>query len=189
MRDFLAKLEPVLGMMDVACLLIDAPDTADEQALEALARPLLPLAQSRNVAVLLANRAALARRLGADGVHLDARKMELDAALRAYHEARRIVGEDGIVGAVCPPERHTAMELAEAGANYVGFDCAGPEGADLIAWWAEMMTTPCIAFGSFGATEARALADSGTDFLAPEAAAWTDDNPSAHFSSLLDAIR
>ena len=50
------------------------------------------------------------------------------------------------------------MELAEAGADYVGFDGNSAETAELIFWWAEMMTVPCVAFGVGDTETARLLA-------------------------------
>jgi thiamine-phosphate pyrophosphorylase len=171
LRDFLAAFERAAGALDVACLLIAAPEGAGDAAVADLARPLIAAAQSRDIAALLGGRPALAKALGADGVHLDGAGMSSDALLRLYREARKTLPEDAILGALCPPERHAAMELAEAGADYVGF--AGPAATELIAWWGEMMTTPCIAFGRFDAGTARELAKAGADFLAPDPAAWT----------------
>ena len=185
----MALLEPVLQAVDVACLLIACPAEADDDALATVARPLISPAQERGVAVLLPDRAELARSLGADGVHLDYHATAPEDALRRYRYARKIIGEDAIVGVLCPPERHAAMELAEAGADYVGFDCASPEAAALIAWWGEVMTTPCIGFGAFDAAAAQSLAHSGADFVAPDAAAWRSGDPAASFSALAAAIR
>jgi len=182
------RLEPVLKAIDVACLLVSVPAEADDDALAALARPLIPLAQDRGVAVLLPDRAELARSLGADGIHLDFHATATDDALRRYRYVRNIIGEDAIVGVLCPPERHAAMELAEAGADYVGFDCASPEAAALIAWWGEVMTTPCVGFGAFDPSGAEALARSGADFLAPDSTPWIGEDALARFGALAAAI-
>lgn len=185
----MALLEPVLQAVDVACLLIACPTDADDDALAAVARSLIQPAQDRDVAVLLPDRAELTRSLGADGIHLDYHATAPDDALRRYRYARKIIGEDAIVGVLCPPERHAAMELAEAGADYVGFDCASPEAAALIAWWGEVMTTPCVGFGSFDVATAQSLARASADFVAPDAAAWRGGDPAASFKALAAAIR
>jgi thiamine-phosphate pyrophosphorylase len=154
---------------------------------KAIAEPLVRAAQSRDVAALLSGRAALAKALGADGVHLDLRNA--GDAMRLYRDARKLLAEDAIVGAACPPERHLAMEVAEAGADYVGFDLAAPEAAATIAWWGEMMTVPCIAFGAIDAATARALAKNGADFIAPEPALWSRVDPANELAALGAAIR
>lgn len=187
MRDFLPKLESALKAADVACLLIAAPHDARDEDVRAIAEPLIRAAQARDAAALLSGRAALAKTLGADGVHLDLRSTS--DAMRLYREARKVLAEDAIVGAACPPERHLAMEVGEAGADYVGFDLAAPEAAATIAWWGEMMTVPCIAFGSIDATMARELAKSGADFIAPEPELWSRVDPAGELEALGAAIR
>src|SRR5262249_24477156 len=121
LRDFLPRFESVLKAADIACLLIAAPVEARDDDVRMVAEPLIRAAQSHDVAALLSARATLAKALGADGVHLDLRSASTGDAMRTYREARKVLAEDAIVGAFCPPERHLAMEVGEAGADYVGF--------------------------------------------------------------------
>ena len=193
MRDLLPRFEAALKVADIACLLITAPADARDEDVRASAEPLIRAAQARDVAALLSGRAALATSLGADGVHLDLRTVSAEDAMRAYRDARKTLAEDAIVGALCPPERHLAMELGEAGADYVGFDFAAPEAGETIAWWGEMMTVPCIAFGAIDPAAATALARNGADFIAPEPDAWSgvesDDDSGRALAALQAAIR
>ena len=189
MRDFLPRFEAALKVADVACLIIAVPDETREEEVRAVAEPLIRAAQSRDVAALLSGRAALAKSLGADGVHLDLGAVPAGDAMRAYREARKELGEDAIVGVVCPPERHLAMEVAEAGADYVGFDLAAPGAAETLAWWGEMMTVPCIAFGPIDPARAADLAREGADFIAPDASLWAEADPAAPLAALQAAIR
>ncbi|MDQ7246482.1 thiamine phosphate synthase [Dongia sedimenti] len=189
LRDFLPLFESALKAADVACLLIAAPLDTRDVDVEAVAQPLIQAAQAREVAALLSSRAALAKTLGADGVHLDLRLASAADATRTYREARKTLAEDAIVGALCPPERHLAMELAELGADYIGFDLSAPEAADLIAWWGEMMTVPSIAFGRIDPAAAAALARSGADFIAPEPEVWSRVDPAGELAKLQAAIR
>jgi thiamine-phosphate pyrophosphorylase len=189
LRDFLQQFERGVESADVACLLIAAADGEPDEALRAVAQPLIRSAQARDVAALLPGRAALAKALGADGVHLDLRSLPAGDALRAYREARKTLGDDAIVGVACPPERHLAMEVAEAGADYVGFDLSAPEAADTLAWWGEMMTVPCIAFGRLDPARAATLARNGADFIAPEPEVWRGADPAGDLKALQAAIR
>jgi len=189
LRDFLARLEQALDIADIACLLIAAPDSVGDQDLALIAQPLVRAAQMRDTAALLSGRPALAKTLGADGVHLDLPALSADEALRAYRGPRKALGEDAIVGALVPPERHAAMELAEAGADYIGFDVAAADATDLIAWWGEVMTVPCIAFGRFDAVSAAVFARSGADFIAPAPFIWSRADPAVERAALEKAIR
>lgn len=144
----------------------------------AVVQPLLTLAQARGVATLLLDDARLARTVGADGAHLTAG----GDVLGRYREARDILGGRAIVGAEAGGSRHAAMELGEAGADYLAF---GPEVSqavpsaeaadvpeaprtqdELIAWWSEVFEVPCVAFGASDEAAARELAHAGADFVA-----------------------
>jgi thiamine-phosphate pyrophosphorylase len=188
LRDFLARFEPALAAADIACLLIDAPKEAADEAVAEIARPLNEIAQRRGIATLLSERATLAKQLGADGVHLDLRPLDAATALRVYRDARNAVGPDAIVGTLCPAERHLAMEVAELDADYVGFPLDGAEASDLLAWWAEVMNTPCVAFGDGDVEQARALAAKGADFVALPAALWSAADPAADVARVQAAI-
>ena len=111
-------LAGALDAGDVACLQIRLKEVPDE-IVAAAVDVLSPIAQARDVAVILNDRPDLAARLGCDGVHVG----QSDAP---YAEARRLMGKDAIVGVTCHDSRHLAMEAAEAGADYVAFGAFFP---------------------------------------------------------------
>ena len=116
--DFARALQEALAAGPVAAFqlrLKNLPDDAVTAAAEALA----PIVQGAGTAFILNDRPDLAARVGADGVHIG----QEDAS---YPEARRWVGESGIVGVTCHDSRHLAMEAAEAGADYVAFGAFFP---------------------------------------------------------------
>ncbi len=82
-----------------------------------LLKPLIDLAQSKDTAALVLDNVALARALRADGVHLSA---GADIIAR-FDDARSVLGAGAIIGADAGGSRHVALELGEAGAEYVGF--------------------------------------------------------------------
>ncbi len=132
-------------------------------------RSLVSIAQAAECAALVADDAALASAVGADGVHLTWSE-EIE---QRYAEARQVLGRTAIVGATAR-SRHQAMVLGEAGADYVGFERAVEAGSEatafercggLIAWWADLIEVPCVALSVGGHEEARALACCGADFL------------------------
>ena len=143
---------------------------------DAVAKLLVTSAQRAGTAALVAGDAALARTLGADGVHL-ANGKESVALLKA---GRELLGSGAIVGTDAGISRHDAMILAEGGADYVAFgapahlkDRANGRARrnDLVAWWAEIFQVPCVAFDVESAEEAEGLALAGADFVAVHLAA------------------
>ena len=161
-----ACLTAALEAGDVAALLV--PHKGREGDSD-MVETLLPLAQGRGVAVLLAGDDALARRLSADGVEVSDRA--------GYDAARKRLGSAAIVGADCASSRHFAMEIAEAGADYVGFANAAAGGAELVGWWSEVFEIPCVALDPADPERAGELARLGADFVRPADAMW--DGPDA----------
>lgn len=157
-----------------------------------LARPLIELAQAREVAVLLVDDCAAAREARADGVHLTWRP-DIETA---FGIARAELGPRSIVGVEAGASRHDAMSLGEAGADYVAFPRApGDESAldvqsELIAWWSELFVVPAVAYGVETAEQAARLARSGADFIAVHLpAGLSTDAIEVWAGSLVDAVR
>src|SRR3546814_3673441 len=74
---------------------------------------------SDRVAFIVNDDMSLAKRLGADGVHLG----QSDGDPR---EARALLGPSAQIGVTCHDSRHLAMEAGEAGADYVAFGAFFP---------------------------------------------------------------
>lgn len=137
----------------------------------ALAKDLIGLGQKKSVAMLIADDVALARSLKADGMHLTWSKDQLTR----YRAAREHLGSHAIVGADAGRSRHDAMELAEAGADYVAFGIpphvedkptARQRQTDLVSWWSEIFEVPCVAMDVQGQEDAAGLYATGADFVA-----------------------
>ena len=151
-------------------------DVPDAEILKA-GESLMPIVQTANAAFIVNDRADIAKRLGADGVHVGQEDTP-------YAEARALLGPRAIVGVTCHDSRHLAMEAAEAGADYVAFGAFFPTTtkqpktqADpaILTWWQEMMTAPCVAIGGITTENARGLVEAGADFLAVSSGVW--DHP------------
>lgn len=158
----------------------------------ATARPLIELAQRREVAVLFVDDTAAAREAGADGVHLTWRP-DIESA---YSIARADLGARSIVGVEAGASRHDAMTLGEAGADYVAFTPSSGDEADadaqcdLVAWWSELFVVPAVAFGVETAERAAELARSGADFIAVHLPAdLSTDAAGVWGASLAEAVR
>jgi len=167
------RLAAALDAGDVACLQLRLKDVADDEVRRAT-EALLPVAQSRGVAFLINDRPDLAAEMGADGAHVGQQDM-------AYAEARRLLGPERVVGVTCHDSRHLAMEAADAGADYVAFGAFFPTGTkeakfradlDLLEWWQEIFTAPCVAIGGITVANCAGLVRAGADFLAVVSAVW-----------------
>lgn len=143
-----------------------------------LGEPLRALCLEREVAFIVNDDAALAKRLGADGVHLG----QGDGNVR---DARALLGREAQIGVTCHDSRHLAMEAGEAGADYVAFGAFYPTStketthiADpaLLGWWSTVFELPCVAIGGITPENAPPLIAAGADFIAVSGAVWSADD-------------
>ena len=179
-------LAHALDAGDVAALQIRLKDQPDD-IIAAAVDVLMPIAAARDVAVILNDRPDLAASLGCDGVHVGQSDMPLA-------QARRIMGNDRMVGVTCHDSLHLAMEAAEGGADYVAFGAFFPTTTkhatthaepDLLTGWQLDMVIPCVAIGGITVATARQLAAAGADFLAVSAGVWGHaDGPAAAVTAL-----
>lgn len=183
----LDRLAAALASIRPASILLRPPPgrTLDAQSVLGL----IALAQKENVAVLLEDDAQLVRVTKADGVHLAWSK---DIAARAA-EAREILGNRYMLGADVGRSRHDAMEIGEAGADYIAFGIpahvedratAAERRLELCEWWAEIFEIPCVAFDVDDLDDAQQLADAGADFVALR---LEDGSSPADLKSFLEA--
>ena len=165
----------------MACVQLRLKDVSDDgirRATEILCR----VAQDRDVAFIMNDRADLAAELGCDGVHVGQEDMP-------YADARQLVGDDAIVGVTCKASRELALEAGDAGADYVAFGAfftsttkqiTTPADPEILSWWQEMMTVPCVAIGGITVENCETVIESGADFLAVGAGVWNyADGPAA----------
>lgn len=149
----------------------------DQHKAAALAEPLQRVCADREVAFIVNDSISLAKRLGADGVHLG----QGDGDVR---EARAALGPAAQIGVTCHDSRHLAMEAGEAGADYVAFGSFHPTTTKavshrpepvILSWWSALFEVPCVAIGGITPDNARPLVDAGADFIAVSGAVWQGD--------------
>ncbi len=162
---FASSLARVLDAGDVAALRLRLPG-ADEATLARAVAALLPLTQAHDVALLIDTDRALARKLGCDGVHVDATLVP---------DARALLGDAFSVGASCRASYDAAIAAAEAGADYVAFGpTLGPHAvaAETVHDWATSMVVPCVVGGGVTLDTAAAWIATQAEFLAIGRAIW-----------------
>lgn len=153
----------------------------DQHEAARLAEPLLRVCADREVAFIVNDSVSLAKRVGADGVHLG----QGDGDAR---EARSILGPSAQIGVTCHDSRHLAMEAGEAGADYVAFGAFYPTSTKetthrpdpaILSWWTTLFEIPCVAIGGITLDNAAPLVAAGADFLAVSGAVWNSDEAEA----------
>ncbi len=189
-EDFPDRLRAALSAGPVAAFQFRVKDV-DQHTATALAEPLQAICAEFDVAFIVNDSISLAKRLGADGVHLG----QGDGDPK---EARKVLGPDAQIGVTCHDSRHLAMEAGEAGADYVAFGAFYPTTTketthqaepSLLSWWTTLFGLPCVAIGGITPDNARPLIDAGADFIAVSGAVWNDpDGPAAAIRRFTDVL-
>ena len=178
--DFPDRLAAALDAGPVAAFQFRVKDLEQHEA-AALAEPLQAICAARDVAFIVNDDVALAKRLDADGVHLG----QEDGDPR---EARKELGPQAQIEVTCHASRHMAMEAGEAGADYVAFGAFYPTTTkavehqaepEILEWWQGMFELPCVAIGGITPDNGGVLIEAGADFLAVSGAVWNDPEGAA----------
>ena len=182
------RLARALDTGEVAAFQFRVKDI-DEHSAARLAAPLQQICADREVAFIVNDSISLAKRLGADGVHLG----QGDGTVA---DARERLGRDVQIGVTCHGSKHLAMEAGEAGADYVAFGAffpsttkAAEHKAELavLNWWQALFEIPCVAIGGITPENCGDLVRAGADFMAVSGAVWNGDEV-ANIAALAKAI-
>ena len=127
--------------------------------------------QELGLAVLLADvEPRMVSRLKADGLHVTTAEHNL-------LDLRMSLPKDTMIGLDCGTSRHSAMEAAEQGADYVGFRQKTQTGGEpLLKWWNDLAAIPAVPLDAADAEQATILAQH-SDFIRPSDEMW--QNPAA----------
>jgi len=178
--DFPDRLRAALSGGPVAAFQLRVKGV-DQHSLAKLAEPLQAICAERQVAFIVNDDMGLAKRIGADGVHLG----QEDGDPR---EARALLGPNAQIGVTCHDSRHLAMEAGEAGADYVAFGAFFPTSTkdvkhraepSILGWWATLFELPSVAIGGVTPDNGGELVRAGADFLAVSGAVWNAEDPAA----------
>ncbi len=174
------RLARALDAAPVAAFQLRLKDI-DEHEAARLAEPLQRICADRDVTFIINDSISLAKRLGADGVHLGQSDGEVA-------DARERLGKDAQIGVTCHASRHLAMEAAEAGADYVAFGAFYPTQTkatehrpepELLTFWQGIFELPCVAIGGITPANCAPLVTAGADFIAVCNAVWSGDEAQA----------
>ena len=189
-RGFADELARALDAGDVAAVQLRLKG-ADDDAVRRACAQLMPVCHARDVAFIVNDRPDLAAELGADGVHIGQEDTD-------HAAARRLVGDNAIVGLSCHDSRHLAMEAAAAGADYVAFGAFHPSATkapkaraklEILEWWSELFEVPSVAIGGITIGNCAPLIAAGADFLAVISSVWDyDKGPAAAVAAFGEAI-
>lgn len=158
----------------------------DEKELNKLAQ----LCASFAVKFIMNDDALLARRVGADGVHVG----RDDGGIK---RARDILGSKAFIGASCYDSLEIALKAQDDGASYVAFGAVFPSltkpnakhcPLEVLSKAKELLKVPVCAIGGINASNIVSVARARADYAAVVSALYVNDEIEKNVKNLLDEL-
>ncbi|HEY8192195.1 MAG TPA: thiamine phosphate synthase [Alphaproteobacteria bacterium] len=116
--------------------------SADDKDFREKAALLFAIGRAAGMAGIYRGDPAVAKEMDADGVLVD--------SITAFGEARKLFGENGIVGIYCGTSQDMAAQAHDAGADFVSFGTgkAGFPSPDVLRFWTILSDKPALIEGA-----------------------------------------
>lgn len=184
----LPRILEALDGGDVASLILPQWDM-DEDIFQRHVETVIPAAQEKGVAVMIAGEPRIAARAHADGIHFEGSKQALGELVEKY-QSKLMIGTGGAT------TRDDALELGETQPDYIFFGRFGydnkPEpharNLKLGEWWSQMVQVPCIVAAGSDLESTAAVASIGVEFVALSSAVYGDGIDPAHAVARANAM-
>ncbi len=179
---FVDQVKDAFSGGDIGSFQLRLKNATDADILKA-AEAIIPICHEHEAAFILNDNADLAVKCDADGIHLGQDDMDVKAA-------RKIVGDERVIGVSCHASKHMGMTAGEQGADYVAFGAFyttdskpkeklekwGTPTNEILEWWSQYMVLPCVAIGGMTPANCAPQVSAGADFIAAITYVWNHKN-------------
>ncbi len=171
-------LESILQTGKISVFQLRLKECLDDEII-ASANILVRLCHKYSIQFILNDRADLAKLVNADGVHIGKEDGSVE-------NARKILGPNKIIGVSCYDSIDRAMEVGEAGADYIAFGAFYPTTTklntakpkiDILEQWTSISVLPCVAIGGINQNNCKPLIKAGADLIAVVSNIWGSEDP------------
>ena len=148
--------------------------TETEEKIITACKKLIPICHKNKTIFILNDNVDIAKKVNADGVHLGDEDLGIS-------QARKILGNDKIIGASCYGSKDLAYNAGNAGANYVAFGQfyetktkkpKGKPNLDILEFWRDFTTIPSVAIGGIKVENCEPIVRAGADFISVVTGVW-----------------
>ncbi len=191
LSDFTKQLKDAFSGGYIAALQLRVKNLSENEV-EEYAKAIMPIARDNGAVFILNDYISVAANIGVDGVHLGIDDMPIK-------DARKLLGEDVVIGASCYASRDLAFDAGEAGADYVAFGAfydtqtktpRGRPEPEILSWWREYTVLPSVAIGGIKAHNLAPLVKAKADFIAVVTAVWNHEKGSKYaVTELINSIK
>ncbi len=152
----------------------------DEASTRKICRRLASRSAEKGIPIIINNDLELAEKIGADGIHFD--------YLTTPEQARKLLGENAVVGYTTGNSQDQVLKAARAGADYISFCAVFPspsvESCEIVPLEAirqakQLVDIPVFASGGITVENAHLVLEAGADGLAIASSILNANDPEA----------
>ncbi|PLW75232.1 thiamine phosphate synthase [Cohaesibacter celericrescens] len=172
LESFPAQLAAAIDGGNIAALLIDC-DAEHDTELQLIAQTIAPMAQKKDIAVVLRGDSRIAGRTKCDGLHLNGDLPEIASGVEDYSDRFMLGAEGG-------NKRHSAMEIGESGIDYIMFGrldapttpIIHDKSFEMADWWSGLFEVPTVIISGSDLSECSRVGATNIEFIALREAIW-----------------
>ena len=141
-----------------------------------ISRKIKKITKKNKVKFLINDKPFIAKKIGANGCHIGQKDMN-------FMLARKILGENKIIGMTCHNSKKLALKAKKYGANYVAFGSFFKSSTKkttfkanlaILRWAEKKINMPIVAIGGINSSNYRKILSSGADLIACSSYVWNN---------------
>ena len=141
-----------------------------------ISKKIKKITKKNKVKFLINDKPFIAKKIGANGCHIGQKDMN-------FMLARKILGENKIIGMTCHNSKKLALKAKKYGANYVAFGSffksstkktAFKANLAILRWAKKKINMPIVAIGGINSSNYKKILSNGADFIACSSYVWNN---------------
>jgi len=141
-----------------------------------ISKKIKKITKKNKVKFLINDKPFIAKKIGANGCHIGQKDMN-------FMLARKILGENKIIGMTCHNSKKLALKAKKYGANYVAFGSFFKSSTKkttfkanlaILRWAEKKINMPIVAIGGINSSNYRKILSGGADLIACSSYVWNN---------------
>ncbi len=170
---FYRELRKILETNKVKYFQLRLKKTSTSNLLK-ISRKVKKIVKKNNVIFIINDKPLIAKMVGADGCHIGQKDMN-------FMIARKILGENKIIGMTCHNSKKLALKAQKNGANYIAFGSffksstkktAFRANLAILRWAKKKINMPIVAIGGINSSNYKKILSNRADFIACSNYVW-----------------
>ena len=172
---FYKELNKVLKTNKVKYFQLRLKKTSNSNLLK-ISKKVKKIVKKNNVKFMINDNPLVAKIVGADGCHIGQKDMD-------FIIARKILGNNKIIGVTCHNSKKLAIKAKKHGANYVAFGSFFKSSTkkttfkanlEILRWAKKKINMPIVAIGGINSSNYKKILSNGADFVACSSYVWNN---------------